>query len=408
MKIEIKVPAMGESISTATISALLKPSGSTVNADDEIIELETDKVNQVIYAPQKGVISFNAAVGQVVKVGDVIGTLDTEGAQGTDKTSTPATPPIEKAAPATPTVEKAAPAKAAVPEKESSPKPAAPEKPSKDLKKPYEARVAKEAFLEELASTVPVPPKEDVKPKPSEPSVASKPEKRETKRKLPNIRRVIAERLVEVQHTTAMLTTFNEVDMSNIVSLREKYKDEFTKQHGVRLGLMPFFVEASVEALKAFPNFNSYIQGEDIIHRDYFNIGIAVGTEKGVFVPVINDCDKLSFADIEAALEQHAVKAREGTIKVDDLQGGGFTITNGGVYGSLLSTPILNPAQCGILGLHKIVKRPVAIDDEVVIRPMMYLALSYDHRIADGKEAVLFLISIKNYLEDPARLLLKI
>nr|MBA3817176.1 dihydrolipoyllysine-residue succinyltransferase [Parachlamydiaceae bacterium] len=219
---------------------------------------------------------------------------------------------------------------------------------------------------------------------------------------------VIARRLVEVMQQTAMLTTFNEVDMSAIMSLRELYKDSFLKLHKTKLGFMSFFVKASVAALKTFPDVNAYIDGDEVVYREYFDIGVAVGTEKGVFVPVIRNCNALSFAGIEGSIESFAKKAREGGLSAGDLQGGSFTITNGGVYGSLLSTPILNPPQSAILGMHKIQKRAVVVNDEIVIRPMMYLALSYDHRIIDGKEAVSFLVNIKNHLEDPSRLLLDI
>lgn len=223
-----------------------------------------------------------------------------------------------------------------------------------------------------------------------------------------NIRKVIAKRLIEAQSTSAMLTTFNEADLTQIIELREKHKDSFIKKYGVKLGFMPFFIKAVVSALEAFPNLNSYISGDDIVHREYFDISVAVGTEKGVIVPVIRNCDQLSFAEIETALDAFSKSAREGTIQLNDLQGGGFTITNGGVYGSLLSTPLLNAPQSGILGMHKIQKRPVVVEDQVVIRSMMYIALSYDHCIVDGKEAIGFLVHIKNLLEDPSRFILGI
>jgi 2-oxoglutarate dehydrogenase E2 component (dihydrolipoamide succinyltransferase) len=222
------------------------------------------------------------------------------------------------------------------------------------------------------------------------------------------IRKVIAQRLVEAQRTMAMLTTFNEVDLTQVMQLREKYKESFIKKYGCKLGLMSFFVKAAVSALEAFPDLNSYLDGDEIVHREYYDIGVAVGTDKGVIVPVIRNCEQLSFAEVEQAIENYAKKAREGILVADDLQGGGFTITNGGIYGSLLSTPILLPPQCGILGMHKIEKRPVVIHNEIAIRSMMYLALSYDHRLIDGKEAVSFLVHIKNILEEPARLLLEI
>ncbi|MBS0621634.1 MAG: dihydrolipoyllysine-residue succinyltransferase, partial [Verrucomicrobia bacterium] len=230
--------------------------------------------------------------------------------------------------------------------------------------------------------------------------------KRETRTRMSKIRQVIARRLVEAQHTAAMLTTFNEIDMTHVMEIRSRYREQFEKAHGVRLGFMSFFVKGCVAALKAVPGINSYIDGSEIVHREYFDIGIAVGTEKGLMVPVLRNCDQLSFAQIEQAIKDFAGKARAGSISVDDLQGGGFTITNGGLYGSLLSTPILNPPQSGILGMHKIQERPVAFEGEVRLRPMMYTALSYDHRVVDGQEAVTFLVKLKQYLEDPATLML--
>ena len=367
MKEEIKVPAMGESITEATIGTILKTSGSHVNADDELLELETDKVNQVLYAPQAGVVTYTVKPEDKVTIGQVIGHVDTEGA--------PAAEPSKKETPAEKKEEKA-PFATQIPPPLASPREAA-----RKLKEDFVADVrAKEAPPEVKPAVAPTP-------QPKAPS-----EKRETRTKMTKIRKVIATRLVEAQRTTAMLTTFNEVDLTEVMALREKYKESFQKQHGVKLGFMSFFVKASVSAMKEFPEINSYIDGDDIVHREYYHIGIAVGTDRGLIVPVIRDCDRLTFAEIESAIENYAKKAREGTIVVDELQGGGFTITNGGIYGSLLSTPIINPPQSAILGMHKIMKRPVAINDQVVIRPMMYLALSYDHRIVDGKEAVSFLV----------------
>lgn len=374
MKKEIKVPAMGESITEATIGVILKPSGSIVKVDEEIMELETDKVNQVLYAPLSGRMTLKVATGATVKIGEVIGSIESE---------------ATAAAPAEP----AAPAKEAVKApKVSEPAP----KPPEPISGEGGIRQTKDTFLAELAleekPTVAVLPKKD----------------RETRRKMTRIRKVIANKLLEAQRTTAMLTTFNEIDLSHVIALRERYKETFAKKFQTKLGFMSFFVKASVSALQVFPDLNSYIDGDDIVHREYYDIGIAVGTERGLIVPVVRDCDQLSFADIELAIEGFAKKAKEGKLALEDLQGGGFTITNGGVYGSLLSTPILNPPQSGILGMHKIEKRPVVVDDQVVIRPMMYVALSYDHRIVDGKEAVSFLVHLKNVLEDPARLLLEI
>lgn len=404
MKAEIKVPAMGESISEATVGQILKPSGSGVQADDEILELETDKVNQVLYAPQAGTINLSVAAGDVVAIGQVIGTVDTDAAAAPQETKS------EKKEEAPPP-----------PQQQPSPQPVL-QPPGKSQKAPEggSARRGKEAFIAGLGkgdSQGQKQPESQAAPKPQPESKAKEPQKpqqqpkineRETRRKMSRVRKVIAERLVQAQQSTAMLTTFNEVDMTQVIALREKYKDQFSKEHGVKLGFMSFFVKASVSALEAFPDFNSYIDGDDIVHREYYDIGVAVGTEKGLFVPVVRNANHLTYAGIESAIEGFAKKAREGGLVVDDLQGGGFTITNGGVYGSLLSTPILNLPQCGILGMHKIEKRPMVINDQIVIRPMMYLALSYDHRIVDGKEAVSFLVHIKNMLEDSARLLLEV
>lgn len=386
MRSEIKIPVMGESISEVIIGQILAPTGTIVKADAEILELETDKVNQELYASQGGKINLSVATGDKVSIGQVIGYIETA-EQEAGITSAPPPPP-------------------------------APEPPSKTVEKekiverpqvPFEEasiRKTKETFLEELeALQKPVLSKEE---QPKAAPVAPSSSRGETRRPMSKIRKVIANRMVEAQRTMAMLSTFNEVDMEEVIQLREKYKDAFAKKYGSKLGFMSFFVKAVAAALKAFPIFNSYLDGDEIVHREYCDLGIAVGTEKGVIVPVVRNCDQLSFAAIEQSIENFAKKAREGTLKADDLQGAGFTITNGGVYGSLLSTPLLNPPQCGILGMHKIEKRPVVINDQIVIRPMMYLALSYDHRLADGKEAVSFLVYIKNMLEDPSRLLLDI
>lgn len=391
MKVEIKVPAMGESISEATIGNILKKSGSKVSMDDEVLELETDKVNQVLYAPQSGILNLMVAPDQTVKIGEVIGHIDTEGAAAEPAPKKEKPPKEEKR------IEER---KEAAPVKETP-------SPKERIKEFPAVRESKEAFLEGLGEKKEMP-QEKPAPAAAPATVRTVGERKETRRRMSKIRRVIAKRLVEASQSTAMLTTFNEVDMTEVMELRTKYKDYFAKEHGVKLGFMSFFVKATVSALMANPELNSYIDGDEIVHREYFDIGIAVGTERGLIVPVVRDCDALSFAEIEQTIENYAKKAREGTISVDDLQGGGFTITNGGIYGSLLSTPILNPPQSGILGMHKIEKRPVVIDDEIVIRPMMYLALSYDHRIVDGKEAVTFLVHIKNCLEDPARLLLQV
>jgi 2-oxoglutarate dehydrogenase E2 component (dihydrolipoamide succinyltransferase) len=387
MKIEIKIPSMGESITEATIGTILKSTGSQVEADDEILELETDKVNQVLYAPQSGLITLDVAANEVVKIGQVIGYVESK------------KEPHEK-----PTKQHKE-SKQQDFQKESSE-----QSPSKEIKESGGARFTKEAFLEDLSKCT-EKPSESLKKVAFEeviPQSTIAATRRETRSKMSKIRKVIASRLVEAKQTTAMLTTFNEVDLSRIVELRENYQEQFQKEHKIKLGFMSFFVKATVSALTAFPELNSYIESDEIVHREYYDISIAVATDRGLIVPVIKGCDRLSFAEIERSIETFAKKGREGNLSVDDLQGGGFTITNGGIYGSLFSTPILNPPQSGILGMHKIEKRPIVIDEQIVIRPMMYLAMSYDHRIIDGKEAVSFLVHIKNCLEDPVRLLLKV
>lgn len=404
MKIEIKVPSMGESISEAIVANIIKSSGSQVAMDDEILELETDKVNQVLYAPQSGVLNLNINPHDKVKIGQILGYVDTDATAEKKPTATPDTEAkAEKEPRPTPNID----AKA---EKEPTPtpKPATATAttmeqkttPTKAKESTESARYGKEEFIRDLqqASAAVSPPK------PSTPKISV--DNRESRRKMSTIRKVIASRLVEVKNTTAMLTTFNEVDMSQIITLREKCKDAFTQKFGVKLGFMSFFVKACVSALQQFPDVNSYIDGDEIVHREYYDIGIAVSTDRGLIVPVLRSCNNLSYADIEKAIEQFAKKAREASISADDLQGGSFTITNGGVYGSMLSTPILNPNQSAILGMHKIMNRAVVVEDQIVIRPIMYLALSYDHRIIDGKEAVSFLVNIKNALEFPDSMLL--
>lgn len=388
MKVEIKVPAMGESITEATVGQIIKPNGSAVAADDEILELETDKVNQVLYAPTAGVIHLDVAVDDTVTVDQVIGYVDGDAAASEAPTAAKEEE-APAAAPAAPPAPTAAPAAPAAPAATGG------------------ARQSKDAFVAGLAGGgAKAPAATPAAVAPAAPQATG--ERRETRTRMTKIRKVIAKRLVEAQHTTAMLTTFNEVDLTEVMGLRSRYKEQFAKDHGAKLGFMSFFVKAVVGALRAVPDINSYIDGDEVVHREYYDIGIAVGTERGLVVPVVRDCDAKGFADIELAITDYANKARTGGLSVDDLQGGGFTITNGGIYGSLLSTPILNSPQSGILGMHAIQKRPVVVDDEIVIRPMMYLALSYDHRIVDGKGAVTFLVKIKDALEDPGRLLLNV
>lgn len=402
MKVEIKVPSMGESITEATVSNIIKPSGSQVSMDDEILELETDKVNQVLFAPQSGIITLSVNADDKVTIDQVLGFVDTEGQAEKKPSDEKKEPEAEKKAPPSKEKKEEAP-KEKEPTAEKSKIVTKDEKPVETVKKDEKAnnqtaRQGKESLLEDLKTQKPAEVKQSTK--------AESSNSRETRRKMSNIRKVIAGRLVEVKNTTAMLTTFNEVDMSQIMALREKYKEAFQEKHHVKLGFMSFFVKASVAALKEFPDINSYIDGDEIVHREYYDIGVAVGTDKGVIVPVVRNADQLSYSEVENTIEQYAKKARDGSITMDDLQGGSFTITNGGVYGSMLSTPIINQNQSAILGLHKISKRAVVVDDEIVIRPIMYLALSYDHRIVDGKEAVSFLVKIKNALEYPASFLL--
>jgi len=347
---------MGESIVEATIGAILKPSGSVVKRDDEILELETDKVNQVVYAPTGGTVALTVKTGDVVKVGQVIGKV--AAGEGSAKPE-----PQEKQMPV----------------------------------------VVEPVKREEGAIRISI---EESLGEKTEEGVVSRKQEGQVRKKMTKLRKTIAQRLVEVKNQTAMLTTFNEVDMSAVMQVREKEQEGFQKRHGVKLGFMSFFVKACVSALQKYPDVNGRIEGDEIVLNQRYDIGVAVSTEKGLMVPVIRGADLLSYAEIEKQLKEFSEKARSGTISMDALQGGTFTITNGGVFGSLLSTPILNPPQSAILGMHNIQKRPVVVQDEIVIRPMMYLALSYDHRIVDGKESIGFLVHLKNCLEEPARLLL--
>ncbi len=369
MKIEIKIPSMGESVSEAIVSTIIRPSGSLVKTDEEILELETDKVNQVLYAPQGGKLTLTVKAEDQVTIGQVIGYIDTS---------------VENPASVSP---------APTPSAHEIPEPipqAMPQPPQESARKMIPD------FVKEVRKSSEEAPK----------SAVPKMEGTSTRKKMTGLRKVIAQRLVEAKNQTAMLTSFNEIDMSTVMEIRHREKDTFIKKHGVKLGFMSFFVKGVVAALKAIPEINAAIDGDEIIQYYTYDIGLAVSTERGLMVPVMRNCDTLTFSGIESSLEKYAKKAREGTISVDDLRGGSFTITNGGVFGSLLSTPILNPPQSAILGMHSIVKRPVVVDDQIVIRPMMYVALSYDHRIVDGKQAVLFLVNLKQILEDPSRLLL--
>ncbi|WP_039358982.1 2-oxoglutarate dehydrogenase complex dihydrolipoyllysine-residue succinyltransferase [Candidatus Protochlamydia amoebophila] len=387
MRTDIKVPSMGESITEVMIGQILVTNETFVKTDAEILELETDKVNQVLFAPKTGVITLSVQTGDRVKIGALIGFIEEESQ-------------IEKNVPQKEDKE----ISAEILEQKDSITSSKPSFETVEKDALGTLRLTKETYLSDLQIEELSPSQitQDLE------QTAKTFERQETRQPLSKIRQVIANRLIEAQQTMAMLTTFNEVDLSEIICLREKHQEIFIKKYGIKLGFMSFFVKAVVSALKAFPTVNSYLDHQDIVERHYYDIGIAVGTDRGTFVPVVRQCDQQSFAQIELAIDLFAKKARDGKIAMDDLQGGGFTITNGGVYGSLLSTPILNPPQCAILGMHKIEKRPIVMEDQIVIRPMMYLALSYDHRLIDGKESVAFLVHIKNALEDPSRLLLNL
>lgn len=363
MSTEVKVPAVGESISSGLLSVWHKKDGDPVVLGEVLFTLETDKVSSEVTATESGTLKIQVAEGEEVKIGEVVALI-----------------------------EAGAPAKAHVPAADAPP-PDAPEKKPKKA----DADVTKEKAPEPASAPAP-------SPAPTAPRGLD--DSRSTRKKLSPLRRKIATQLVSAQQTAAILTTFNECDMGEVMTLRKQMQDEFVARHGIKLGFMSFFIKAAVEALKAVPAINSRMDGEELVQNHYYDIGVAVGTEKGLMVPVLRDCDQKSFAQIEQDLVDYAVKAREGKIGLPDLQGGTFTISNGGIYGSLMSTPILNPPQSGILGMHKIQERPMAVKGQVVIRPMMYLALSYDHRVVDGKEAVTFLVRVKDCIENPMRLLL--
>ena len=414
MAADIKVPTRGESVTTATVARWIKKAGETVAADEPVVELETDKVTVEVNAPEAGVIGeIVADEGAEVEVGSLLGRIGGAGAA-----AAPA-PKKAEAAPAAPKAEepKAAPAAAAPTAVTGSavrsgpaPLPAAAKLIEEKNLSPAEigAGTAKDGRLSkgDVLAFVNRPP---VAPAPAAPKAARAPDAREERVKMTRLRKTIALRLKEAQNTAAMLTTFNEVDMSAIIALRTQYKDAFEKKHkGVRLGFNGFFVKAVVAALAEFPAVNAEIDGDEIVYKHFVNMGIAVGGANGLVVPVIRDADTKSLAQIEAEIAGFGKRAKEGTLKLEELSGGSFSITNGGVYGSLMSTPILNPPQSAILGMHKIMDRAIVVDGKIEIRPMMYLAVSYDHRIIDGREAVSFLVRVKESLEDPRRLLLEI
>ena len=410
MPVEIKVPAVGESVTEGSIARWLKKDGAQVRVDEPLFELETEKATQEVPAPAAGVLHINVGEGKTVTIGSVVGTIDPAGATASDAPR----PPAKERQPAAvgATAPPSAPAAPANPDGNPAPlSPAARRLAFEEGVDPNQVAgsgkgglILKNDVQEHLEKAkAPAPPAPPSAPSPAAPSPG-----RETRQRMSAIRQRIAERLLASQKQTASLTTFNEADLSAVMELRTRYKDKFKETHRVGLGFMSFFVKASVEALKAYPLVNARIDDADIVLHHYYNIGVAVSTDKGLMVPVLRDADQMSFAEIEKAIAAMAVKAKEGKINVADLQGGTFTITNGGIFGSMMSTPILNPPQSAILGMHAIQKRPVVRDDQIVIRPMMYLALTYDHRIIDGREAVLFLVRVKEGLENPERLLLEI
>jgi 2-oxoglutarate dehydrogenase E2 component (dihydrolipoamide succinyltransferase) len=430
MSVKIEVPPVGESVSEGVLARWLKPNGAAVKANEPLYELETDKATQEIRAPAAGTLVIVVPEGQKVSIGAVVGRIE------------------EGAAPAPKAPSKAAEGRATPDGAHPNARPA----PGEVLLSPAARQAAADrgvdvsrltgtgrggrVIKEDVLGQAAQPPAKPAEPAPAPPPAAvpalappaqpttpplaipmgpvaevpaAQPSgARETRQRMTTIRQRIAERLLSAQQGAAILTTFNEADLSAMMALRAKYKEAFQKKHGVGLGFMSFFVKAAVEALRAFPAVNARIDGADIVYHHYYNLGVAVSTEKGLMVPVLRDCERLGFAQVEKGIAELAQKAREGKITVADLQGGTFTITNGGVFGSLLSTPILNPPQSAILGMHAIQERPVAVDDQVVIRPMMYLALSYDHRIIDGREAVSFLVRVKECVENPERLLLEV
>ncbi len=396
MAIEVKIPPMGESITSGVLAKWHVKDGDLVKKDQPLFELETDKITSEGTAEAAGKITFKVAAGAEVKIGQVVATIDETATASAPAAAAPAAAPAEALA-----KEGQSPAVRRIAE-ETGIDPATVTGTGKG------GRVTKGDMLAASSTKAPFPAPAVPPPSPAPaPAPAVAPVAagaRQTRVKMTKLRQTIASRLVSAQHEAAMLTTFNEVDMSAVMALRTKYQDDFVKRNGVKLGFMSFFTKAVVQALKDVPAINAQIDGDEIIQNNYYDIGMAVSTEKGLMVPVIRNCDVLGMADIEKAIADAAKRARDGKITLTDLEGGVFTITNGGIFGSMLSTPILNAPQSAILGLHAINDRPVALNGQVVIRPMMYLALSYDHRLVDGKQAVTFLVKVKQLIEDPARL----
>ena len=432
MKVDVTVPELAESITEAVVGTWLKKQGDQVEEGEQLVDIETDKVILEITAPQSGqLVSIAKQPGDEVQSNEVLAVIDT-GKRGSKSSTAPDKPPTEAVALPAEEVASASAAASVFVAPETPPEPAKPA-PSKTSPAVRKLAAEHDINLQDVASTGKGGrvTKEDVKahirameaeaavdqapdtaavPRPS-PAVepdSRAPHSRQVRREpMTALRKSIARRLVSAQKQSAMLTTFNEVNMKNVMELRRTYKQEFEKSHGVKLGFMSFFIKAVIDALKAFPVINASVEGDDIVYHEYFDIGVAVSTERGLIVPVIRDADRLSFARIESTILDFASRARENKVTLEELTGGTFTITNGGVFGSMMSTPIINPPQSAILGMHAIQDRPVAHDGEIQIAPMMYLALSYDHRIIDGKEAVQFLVHAKNIIEDPVRLLLQ-
>lgn len=432
MAIEVTVPEMGESVLEATVSQWFKKEGEYVNVGDVLVELETDKVNVEVGAKGAGVLQkIKVQEGGDVKVGDVLGTIDEEAEQ--PESAPAAKPAAQEKAESTEEPEPAEKQPIGAAKMDATPRDDGRQARQKEAPQatPVASRLARDrdvdlgevrgtgaegrvtrADVERYLQTQEQPELAEEKP----PALADRQnevsavppsgERREERIRMSRRRRTIAQRLLEATNSTAMLTTFNEVDMTNIMELRRRTREQFIARHEIKLGIVSFFVKAAIAALKDFPQLNGEIQGEEIVLKHYYDIGMAIGAEEGLVVPVIRDADQLSFADIEKYIKELVIKTQSGKLSIDDLRGGTFTITNGGVFGSMLSTPILNPPQVGILGLHKIEERPIAVNGQVVIRPMMYTALSYDHRMVDGREAVQFLVRVKELIEDPGLLLL--
>jgi 2-oxoglutarate dehydrogenase E2 component (dihydrolipoamide succinyltransferase) len=424
MATEIRVPTLGESVSEATIGKWFKKTGDAVKADEPLVELETDKVTLEVNAPAAGVLAeITAKDGETVTPGALLGQISeaTGAAAAAPKSEAKAAAPPASTATQAPAAASRAAAAAtnggsqAQPQSSSTQMPPAPSAAKIAAERDIDTRsiagsgkrgqVLKGDVLAFSPQSAPAPGRA---PAPAQARPPSPPDDalREERVRMTKLRQTIARRLKEAQSTAAMLTTFNEVDMSGVMSLRSHYKDLFEKKYGVKLGFMGFFVKACTQALKEVPNVNAEIDGTDIVYKNYCHVGVAVGTDKGLVVPVVRDADRKSIAEIEKAIADFGRRARDGQLKIEEMQGGTFTISNGGVYGSLMSTPILNAPQSGILGMHKIQERPVVVGGKIEIRPMMYLAVSYDHRLVDGKEAVTFLVRVKEALEDPARLVL--